>query len=1049
MHTSVPNNDLTRRRTSQSSENDSKALNYTLPRRYSSKHYENGVVDHSNGSAKIQSSRQYTDNKAGRTHNLSQRDSPREYNDDISDHSSSTYQRRSSRHDKDIITDHSTESSRRRSSRHYEGSFTDYSKDTHQRRSSRHYENSVRDHSTEKSQRRHSRQYEDGYTDHSNDSSRSRSSKHHEDDIKDRSHPSRRRSLNNYDENVSCRMNDSSKKSSARRYEQYVTDPANKYTSLRSNHTLDRPGYATLPSSTKLGKTERRDVRVHGTSVTERLDNDVGVLLHGKADTSKSRADHGLSLRNYDNYDSLQRSTDNDQLHTSSLQRHSRSKDRGMPKSEHHYHSNHSVERNGRKENHPHQHDLRRNSSQYSTPESVKVDSDQQYASYPLNKHTKINNNLNHRSDTLDARHVKKENIHEDDGRAFFRSSNNDLSDEYKKEKPHRHRQASVDRSSSQHPIEGNEIGDNYGVNRHEQSATKRSSSATRNEGHNRETQNKGSNPSHNKNHASFRSSKEKLEREEGSLFTLSDRRNSGDVSKQKQKSLTEHSLAATNSHKNTYPTAKHNEITSDVGGHSHAHTQSIDGTGLNMFGERQRHIVRPLESGKSVADSHVSRSLTNGIGCENNQKETESAGRSRTTNSNSRRSTSTINKHEESNASSYKQDVTYSRRSSSSRSNGNTGFASSSSSPRREDSQYKLQMDVSPSTKSQDTNHRSREDRQQTRPHRSSSSHNGLTLAQPKEVASSLKVASTNDELYVDRSPAADSTEHHKQDLRSGRKETSISNKQRAKLEREGNPELDTVYPNAEIKNNIVISPGNSSSSILNKSGSPKSVSKVDLIDGSSSTSTLKDSCVTTKTSISDSISSLLGRGNKYQQFRSNQSDVSSTPTSISDRWRKLTRVILPDKDAFSDNSNERKAPAIFYAAATRFMNTLSSVHTVIPKSAPVSAGGPPNDITASHESQNETVLAETHVEEITMSEAKSERNCSPMNTLSIQEHTDKVSPSHSVVSLDVPAVAASQRTSVISTPGTLCNHKMRLSAYALMTEKADASEAEIGNHV
>lgn len=1056
--TIVHNNDLSKKHSSRSSESDTKAYSNTVPRRRSSTHYENGNTNHSDGSSqRHSSSRHYADTTSGKTTDVSRRGTSRHYDEGV-DHSSTTHQRRSSGHYENSIPDHFSDSSRRRSSRHYEDSITDHPKDTHQRRSSRHYENSISDHSIYKTQRRHSRHNEDAYTDHSNDSSRSCSSKPRDEDVTDRSHSSRRRSLNHYEDDTSSRIIDSSRKNTARHYEQYKehgTDPATKYPSQRANHTSDRLGYATLPSSTKLSKTERKETRIHGAKITDRAENHVGEVLHGKADVLDSRADRGFSHHEYDNYSSLHRNGDDAQLYTRSLQRHSRHRDRTAPKSEQSHHSSHSVEHNGRSDN---PQDVRRNSSQFSAPDSAKAGLDEQYVSYHLNKQTKINNNTHSRSDKTDARHAQKDRAHEQDIHLSYRSNNNEQSDDYMRRKPYRSRRTSVGRSSSQHFIEGDDTIDAYASNTDEHAISKkRSSSATRNENDKREMHNGNSYTSHNQHRSSFHSSKDRLEKEKGdNLFTLNDTRNPGDISKSQQQIISEHkhSLETKNSHKNSNSRHRHNGMTNDVAGHESTHTISKEATDLDLVGERKRQYNSLFNgghgSGQLVADSRVSNSLTNGSSRDYNHTNTEPTGRSRVADSSNRRST-TNNKHEEFNIPSYKKDISNIRRSSSSRSNENAGFASSSSSPRREDSHYKMAVDASPLSHNQDIYDRSREEpRHPKRSQTGNSGHHNVPTA-AKQQSSSAKGAAIHDEGYTDRSHAVESTEeYHNQELRGGRKDTTASHKLRTKVEREEDSQLDAVLPNAGLNGSIPISPGNSSVSTINKNVSPKSVSKVDLIEASSSTSTLKDNCITSKTSISDSISSLLGRSNKYQQFRSNQSEGPPTPSSISDKWRKLTRVILPDKDTISDNGRERKAPAaIFYAAATRFMNTLSGVHNVLPTGAHISAEQPAKDTPAPHVPQNESGTSETQIEENTISEGKPELKLSPANTLSIQENTDKLSPSHSIVSLEVPNVVVSQRTSIISTPGNLSSHKMRISAYALMTEKTDAPDSELGNHV
>ncbi|BFZ01578.1 hypothetical protein BsWGS_04616 [Bradybaena similaris] len=1058
--TIVHNNDLSKKRSSRSSESDPKAYSNTVPRRRSSTHYENGNINHSDGSSQRHSSRQYADITSGKT-DVSQRGTSRHYDEDVADHSSTTRQRRSSGHYENSIPDHFSDSSRRRSSRHYEDTITDHPTDTHQRRSSRHYENSISDHSIYKTQRRHSRHHEDAYTDHSNDSSRSCSSKRREEDVTDRSHSSRRRSLNHYEDNACSRITDSSRKSPARHYEQYKedgTDPATKYPSKDTYHTSDRLGYATLPSSTKLGKTERRDTRVHGANITGRAENHVGEGLRGKADVlSDSRADRGFGHHEYDNYSSLHRNGDDVQLYTRSLQRHSRHRDRTVPKSEQSHHSSHAVDHGERRDNNP---DVRRNSSQFSAADSAKVGLHEQYVNYHLNKQTKINGNTNIRSDKTDARHAQKDSAHEQDIHLSYRSNNNEQSDDYKRRKPYKCRQTSVGRSSSQHFIEGDDTRDAYASNTDEYvTSKKRSSSVTRNENDQRETHNGNSDTSHNQHRSSFHSSKDKLERGKGdNLFTLNDTRNPGDASKSKQQNISEHkySSATKHSHNNSYSRPKHNGMPNDVAGHGSTHSISKEAIDVDLIAERKRQYNSLFNGGQTrgseqlVADSRDSNSLKNGSSRDYNHTNTEPTGRSRVADSSKRRST-TNNKHEEFNIPSNKQDISNIRRSSSSRSNDNASFASSSSSPRREDSHYKLTVDASPLTHTQDAYDRSREEpRHPKRSQTGISGHHNVPTA-AKQQSSSAKSAAIHDEGHTDRSHAVESTEeYHNQELRGSRKDTIASHKLRSKVEREEDPQLDAVLPNSGFNGSIAVSPANSSASTINKNASSKSVSRVDLIEASSSTSTLKDNCITSKTSISDSISSLLGRNNKYQQFRSNQSEGPPTPSSISDKWRKLTRVILPDKDAVPDNGRERKAPAaIFYAAATRFMNTLSGVHNVLPTGAHISAEQPANDTAAACVPQNESGTSETQIEENTIPEAKPEPKLSPANTLSIQEITDKISPSHSIVSLEVPNVVASQRTSIISTPGNLSSHKMRISAYALMTEKTDAPDSELGNHV
>ena len=273
-----------------------------------------------------------------------------------------------------------------------------------------------------------------------------------------------------------------------------------------------------------------------------------------------------------------------------------------------------------------------------------------------------------------------------------------------------------------------------------------------------------------------------------------------------------------------------------------------------------------------------------------------------------------------------------YSRRSSSSKSNQDTGFASSPSTPRREDSQTRFSADASPSRYgiSEDGTHQRLENGRRRRRSNLVSNNSldvpGVSLRKEQSLSSSGRGDSSFEE------PAA---EHHPEGRRArhatgARNQTPAENSVPLQSGDDSNKNIDSLgesvnadecqAPNTlDSKDTAISSSGTScSSTTLNKDSydSAKALS--------SSTSTLKGATYTSKPSIAGSISSLFGRNTNDGQ----------PPQSVGDRWRRLKQDLMPDnKDPKSiTDSGKEKAAAIFSAAASKLMSSFPGMSAAFP---------------------------------------------------------------------------------------------------------------------
>ncbi|GFR66538.1 hypothetical protein ElyMa_005561600 [Elysia marginata] len=433
-----------------------------------------------------------------------------------------------------------------------------------------------------------------------------------------------------------------------------------------------------------------------------------------------------------------------------------------------------------------------------------------------------------------------------------------------------------------------------------------------------------------------------------------------------------------------------------------------------------------------------------------------------------------------------------HSRRSSSSKSNQDTGFASSPSTPRREDSQSRFSSDASPSRygiNDDGKHHRLENGRRRRRGNlvtNKSLDVPGVPLRKEQSLSSSGRGDSSFEEPVSEQH-----TEGRKMRHAAGtRHEDNIDSSISLKSGEDINRNIDTIddsdittevqnLDNLASKETAVSSSATScSSTTLNKESceSAKALS--------SSTSTLKGATYTSKTSIAGSISSLFGRNNNDGQ----------PAQSVSDRWRKLKQDMMPENNSksFTDSGKE-KAAAIFSAAAAKFMSSFPGVSAAFPN-MPVPKADPDRD---GQKLLSDTEPADLHVKEngfvaqtLSSSEKNSTENPDKGKSVSPASSQTKLTiaskPGDTVASLQTPTVASSsthtkpglnssrmsttslsnvstsgktptvspaigrrttpssQRPSIVSTE--LSSHERRANVYAAMTERgqSDCSDSE-----
>ncbi|GFO14120.1 hypothetical protein PoB_004062500 [Plakobranchus ocellatus] len=272
-----------------------------------------------------------------------------------------------------------------------------------------------------------------------------------------------------------------------------------------------------------------------------------------------------------------------------------------------------------------------------------------------------------------------------------------------------------------------------------------------------------------------------------------------------------------------------------------------------------------------------------------------------------------------------------FSRRSSSSKSNQDTGFVSSPSSPRREDSHPKYLSDASPSLhglKDDDALKKHETDRRRHRSKTASSNNHDVrhrTHRHEQSLSSSGRGDSSFDEPALEENFDNKKSQHMPSSRDQAGVDGSDSRQTRTEINENFNDGaqyaiIDEIQKlnNANSKDAAIMSSSaGCSSSTLNKDGYESANALY------CSTSTLKGASHTSKTSIAGSISSLFGRNR----------DDNQAPQSVSERWRKLKQDLMTDNDPKSiADSGKEKAVALFSAAATKLMSSLSSMSTAFP---------------------------------------------------------------------------------------------------------------------
>ncbi|XP_035828924.1 NK-tumor recognition protein [Aplysia californica] len=418
-------------------------------------------------------------------------------------------------------------------------------------------------------------------------------------------------------------------------------------------------------------------------------------------------------------------------------------------------------------------------------------------------------------------------------------------------------------------------------------------------------------------------------------------------------------------------------------------------------------------------------------------------------------RSSSPKEEHEAVTISFSKPDINLSRRSSSSRSNHDTGFASSSSSPRRDDSQSRF-SDISPSRYGEDDGHRSRHE-ESGRRHRAKMISNssldvpGHVLRKDLSLSSSGRGDSSFEENCTENIPVCEikkGSEYRYSKNSTLPRESSGNRRSRQDSETSQMTKLtscddnrhDGKKPTENLVRSKQISPSTTDISKEQRE-SPNALSRVDVSESASSSSTLRGATgnFASKASIAGSISSLLGRATKDQTGRTSTSEETPVATSVADKWRRLKQGIIPDSGSPSTlSSGKESAASIISAAAARLMSSMPPiVQNTFPRRMSQTNGASMGEKTTPGKISEPSTSPRNESNTLPKNEIK------PSMTTSDRLSNIKNDATSSQASLatSVQQPKSSQRPSVIS---TLSNHNKRADAYAVMTEEKDSPESE-----
>lgn len=874
---------------------------------------------------------------------------------------------------------------------------------------------------------------------------------------------SRTESNSSHISRTSAQRNDLPRRSSHRYYENNNIDPSNDSSTPRRHRTEDynSSAYYTLPTEQRTSG--RQDYRSLDRRWNDRNEYHENSSSQRRADRS-SEHHAARTVKDLENgkRNMPHKDTEYVSIQANHVGRRSTSKDRDILEDEYADRRSRSKTRYDEIYNQRNSQDRHRSSSEVRTYDTEFYANGHKH-SHESRRDSRLvdrSSGVNNGSDRSEHRDDKGEYPQE---RSRHRSSRSEFERprDQRDERTYRARQEVPERHRNHNHREGYESRERSVMNNYDQHSRRRSSSAVRNETERYNTQGETVHKmSHSAHHSS---SKQSLANEEMvNSHKMADMAHPHDGSLSRSRHVNEQRRNSTTLHSQRRGRAENEEVRDEKMRQLPCSTrESSRETSHSVCAQPCRNPRgssndnrQSSERAYRLYESSESRRHHRENGHGTNGTTTMTGSRPHAPCSSRRRSESASDDQDGVTAPSYKQDNSLSRRSSSSRSNHDTGFASSSSSPRRDDS--RLTSDISPSRYIDEECFRSCVNETKQRRRSKVVSNNSLdvpesSLSKEQSLSSSGKGDSL-EEPYVEIVPSIRGNKKaldvHKKETRTGSTENNSTSVSRNLTYEKRENARSSLKSETSIKEALTVPTSTSRSSMNTKkeiSESPKHLSKIETAEISGSTSTLRAGNTSSKTSLSGSISSILGRNNRYQQFRSNQIDDSSMPISISDKWRKLKQSIIPDRDLVSETLTEKKtATAIFYAAAAKFMNSLPGVQTTLSKSLEPSSAAIPNGNTISSISPNKTASSLTKLDDNAISDAKSDLSNKSQGNISIQAKNEKVPSAHSIISLDVPRATESQRPSIISTACTLTSHNKRSDAYAVMIEKVDSPSSE-----